>query len=346
MVLFNYKLTVINTGFNMKIFTFFILSFITFFTAFPMNPSNTIILTDLDDVLIQKNNIVAWNIIVGGIQQNPYNTIAYLTALHNIKKNYIRDAQGKRTRLQDKDGNAINGLTFHFLYHGMINNQFTQYVPKVINSIESSICYIEGTKIIYDYLKNEKGYTIAYATNKDRISFDISAKTLGQEFTSLAHKIFVAHPGNNKEFLQQLYNFSQQSHVPQAYTALVNNAFATTETELIHHAPQQKPHIDYYTYIRNIIGINKNIIFIDDIKENIEGFNAIKDSTVQLYGIHFKNPPQLIQQFVDLNVLTEKEGNLLKQKIINNTKQKRPIAHYAYCFLAAIVAICLYIKIT
>lgn len=59
----------------------------------------------------------------------------------------------------------------------------------------------------------------------------------------------------------------------------------------------------------------KNIIFIDDMKENIDGFNKLPSSPAQRIGIQFKNPQQLANEFVKLGFLSEIEDQQLLEEI-------------------------------
>ena len=304
---------------------FFLISF-TFISLVAMNPDNTIIISDLDDVLIEPNAFHKWNIVSSGIRQNPLNTINYIRSLSRIKR-----------RLYDENNTKINGLTFHFLFHGMHDDNLMPYVPLIVKTMENSRCYIEGTKKIYDYLKYKKGYTIVFATNKDRISYDATAKAFGKDFTSLASKAFVAQPGNNDEVINTFSTFSQKPHLTENYKTMLRDALTIQESDNIHHAPQPKPDSEYYHHLLATLNIKKQIIFIDDLQENVSGFTNLSCKDRPIHGIHFKNPIQLLKELISLSVISPEEGAMLFKDISEHQKKQAMIKHIPACLIIALV---------
>lgn len=286
-------------------------------TIKPMNrqftPQNTVILSDLDDVLIQKSLLHKINLVVGGAWKNPRNTIAYLQALNKLRSAYTKDIDGMKQDLQDHEGNKINGLTFHFLYHGTQDKNLTPYVSWIINRMEKSRCYIDDTRKTYEYIA-AKGYPVVLATNKDRTSFDIVNEQL--KLSSLAHKTFVAHPGNNEQFIQKLHTFAEQSSTPKDYKDILAKTIAVKPSDTIRHVPCCKPNINYYHQVQTEIGTNKNMIFIDDKKANTTSFKQLESKPhEQRCAIHFKDPAQLANKFVKLGILSEEEDKKFLEEI-------------------------------
>jgi FMN phosphatase YigB (HAD superfamily) len=278
-----------------------------------LTPTNTIIVSDLDDVLIQKSLLHKINLIAGGAWKDPFNTIIYLQALNRLRSTYTKDADGGKNTLQDHYGNKINGLTFQFLYHGTQDENLTPYVPWIINTMEQSRSYIDGTKKTYEYI-TAKGYTFVLATNKDRTSFDIVNEQLN--LSSLTNKTFVAHPGNTDQFLKQLHTFAKQSSAPTEYKELLAQTLAIQPSETIHHVPCCKPSINYYHQVQAEIGTNKHMIFIDDKKANTASFKHLPSSPQeQRLAIHFKDPAQLANKFVKLGILSEEEDKKFLEEI-------------------------------
>ena len=261
-------------------------------------PQNTLVITDLDNVLIDKS--------------------AFLESIAQLKlvlTDYKKDKNGVKETLQDKKGNHISGLTFHLLYHGMRKYYLTAYTAWMVHNLEKSRQLNQDMLKIYKRL-HEKGYPIVFATNKDRIAYDIIAQTFGSEFTDLADKVFVCHPGNNPDFLAQLQDFANQSCTPQSYKDLLNQAINIQSTETIFHVPMPKPDPNYFRYVQQHFPAGKNSIFIDDKLSNVQGFNeAYQPSTMQNVGIAFKSSPQLAQELVKLNLLSEKDDADLLEDI-------------------------------
>ncbi|HJZ24256.1 MAG TPA: hypothetical protein VJ201_07410 [Candidatus Babeliales bacterium] len=266
---------------------------------FDLTPKNTVLISDLDEVLIEKS------LFLGGVAQ-----------LRHLTGEYTKDTDGKRETLRNKQGNSIGGLTFHLLYHGMRKPYLTPHVGWMIKTLEKSRCFIDGTEKIYRYLKDKKGYTIVYATNKDRISYDIAAQALGDKFTSLAGTVFVAHPGSSPQVIAQLHIFADLLTTPASYKELLHKTLTVQPTAHILHAPGKKPDREYYEYVEENLGPDKNMIFIDDKPSNIRGFDALQTtSSAQRIGIIFQNPQQLAQEFVNLGILSEIEDAALLEDI-------------------------------
>ena len=281
-----------------------------------LTPENTIICSDLDEVLIKTSPWLIVNLMYGGIIYDPLNIWTYLTALYHAEKTYTKDADDNRNPLYDQYGNTINGLTFHLLFHGMRDKQLTPYVDVVLNIMENSRCFISGTRKIYQYLKEKKGYTIIFTTNNDHLAYAISAQSLGADLTDLADCTFVAQPGNNDEVIAQLQEFADQATTPKNYKDLLLEALTIQPTKNVLHAPGKKPDHEYYEYVIQNIGLDKNIIFIDDRKENVDGFDTLQSaSSAQRIGIVFKDPQQLAQELVTVGILSETEGAALLEDI-------------------------------
>ncbi len=267
--------------------------------ALNLLPSNTILLSDIDDVIISKSFF-----------------LSAVAQVKNLIGDYKKDKNGIKESLQDKKGNTINGITFHLLYHGMRKPYLTSHVAWMVNALEKSRCMINGTEKIYRYLKDVKGYTIIFATNKDHISYDITANALGNRLTSLASKVFVAHPGNSSEFIAQLQAFANLPSTPASYKEFLQQTLTIKPTEMILHAPDRKPTRHYYEYIENHLGSDKNMVFIDDKVENVVGFKSLQSTpSAQRIGIIFKDPVQLAQEFVNLGILSEVDDQQLLEEI-------------------------------
>jgi len=270
-------------------------------------PKNTIIATDLDDTLIKHPYYQKIYLLLGGIWQNPLNSYNWLTAIFNIK-NYHIDA------LQGKEESATTGLTFQCLFYACQDETFIPYIPWIRETIENSYYYIEGTKEIYHYLKNTKGYTIVITTNGDRVSYDAIHKALN--FDIVAQQAFVAHPKNNDPILDILKKVAQKNTTPPEYKQLLNQALTVQPSNIIHHVPSAKPYQKYFEYIIDTLGQEKNIIFIDDKQKNIDGFNNVpNNSNAQRHGILFTNAQKLANELIKLGILSETEDKTLLNKI-------------------------------
>jgi FMN phosphatase YigB (HAD superfamily) len=269
-----------------------------------LTPENTILTFDIDEVIVKESFWIKPKLLLGGIYQNPFNTINYIYAFLNLKNAITPDMHGIIKALFDDYGNPINGITFILLYQGMRDPLLTQYVEWILETMEHSRSFIDGTYDIISYLK-KKGYNIALATNKDRVSYDMTAQVFGEKFTNLATKVFIAQPGNTLATLAQLKKFAEQPTTPESYKQLEYKTRTIQPTETIFHVPSTKPNVPYFQYIETIVGPDKNIVFIDDQLKNIKGFNQLQETTTLLrHGIQFENATQLAEELIKLGILS------------------------------------------
>jgi hypothetical protein len=283
-----------------------------------LKPENVDIYSDIDEVLIESS-YSTYKLILGGIALNPFNTLAYLYSLLKVQQAYAYDKDGIKEALYDKRGDAIEGITFHFLYHGMEDTNLTHYVPWLIETLENSRQFIPGTRKIYKYLKKAKGYNIDFVTNKDRISYDLTVKSFGHKFSQIPSKVFVAHPGNSTALLNDIQLFADRPITPNNYKQLVNETMNIQESDNIIHLPGKKPEPAFYERMIAHSKTKKNItcmIFIDDKKTNVDAFNKLQPTTdLTLHGILFKNPAQLAEELTALGILSQEDDCKLFEKL-------------------------------
>src|ERR1700761_4198554 len=103
-----------------------------------ITPENTIICSDIDEVLTKKSSWTPLKLIYYGLIEDPFNIGTYIKAIYNTEKKYTKDARGHRNPLYDQYGNIVNGFTFHLLFHGMNDASLTPYVELILEAVESS----------------------------------------------------------------------------------------------------------------------------------------------------------------------------------------------------------------
>ena len=300
-------------NFNKSLLTLLALaSFAAPIRTFAQNsPQDTAVIFDLDDVIIKKTKGYKAQIALYGFQLNPIATWSYIQGLMGIKSRY-----GKDSTMFHK-GEKINGLTFDFLYHGMQDPLILPYAAGLVKKIEQSRDFIPSTEKIIHYLKS-KGYPIIIATNKDRISYNYAAEYHGAALTNLADKVIVAHPGNSQQLLTDIGEFAALPATPQDYKQLYHDAVTAQPTKVILHAPTRKPETPYYQFVFDAAKDYKNLVFIDDNKENITNFNALQGTTEHnLIGIRFdkKNPLHLADELIQRGILSEKDDAAFLQDL-------------------------------
>ena len=278
-------------------------------------PENTELYFDIDEVVIKGSSWTTFNIVTTGLKKEPLSAISYVQSLLALDKIYQKNSSGLKEALYDKNGNAIEGATYHWLEHGRRDPNLTRYVPYLLIAMEESRNFVPDMKEICNYLK-AKGYTVHFATNKDRISYELVAAHLGKEFTEIPSKVFVAHPGNCQGFLDDIQQFAEQQTTPSCYKNLAYDAFSIRSSGTIIHASSRKPEELYYQCLLNNSKNKKFVFFIDDNPDNVNGFNSLQKKTnIDLRGILFKNPHQLTKELIMYGILSENSDQQFLKKM-------------------------------
>jgi hypothetical protein len=119
-----------------------------------------------------------------------------------------------------------------------------------------------------------------------------------------------------------LQDFANKPTIPKKYKDMVYKAINIQPTKKIIHVPSKKPHREYFDYVIEDIGPDRDMIFIDDNQKNVDTFNALqKDSFYLRRGIVYqkKNPEQFIQELIKLNLVSEVED----KRLLNDIRGKK-----------------------
>jgi hypothetical protein len=283
---------------NLLILSINIIFCATVITKPNLTPSNTIIISDINDVIIQDSL-----------------PLLYMVKLKQFLNQHSHTKESQH-KIPQKKYATVHGTTLSLLHLGMRKPYIAPYVSWMTEKLGQYNHFIAATEQIYRYLKNTKGYSIVYATNLDRVLYDITALSRGDAFTSLADKVFVAEPQQNPRIILQLQKFAQLPSTPLSYQTLLHKALTIQPTEFILHVPSKKPLYDYYRYVEQKLDTDKNMIFIDDRIENVRGFETLQAQTsANRIGIEFKNPEQLADELIALGILSEIDDKEFLQEI-------------------------------
>jgi hypothetical protein len=276
--------------------TFIIFASILYGTILPAEISThtqkkPIIITDFDEVWAAK----PW----------------WLTILARVK-----DITSKQTKSNNANQQKPATLTLQLLDYGRRYPLLSSYIPTFLQAIGKSRYLITDTHKIYRYLKEEKGYTFVIATSKDRILYDLAIEQLGKDITDIAEKAFVSEPHSSNIALAQLQEFADLATTPANYKDIAHKALNIQETNTIIHVPSAKPSLDYYNIVVNNLGAEHDMIFIDDMLDNVTSFKSLQQQTKALrHGIQFLNPQQLAQELVKCGILSEADDREFLQEI-------------------------------
>lgn len=258
-----------------------------------ITPDNTIIVSSIDNVLIQKNKLLRY------------------ASWMNMSDEAAFDA-------------FINKLCAKLLSYGATNPKYAYHTSRIVNHIQQSYCMIYDTDLIYDYLK-QKGYTFVFTTNKDCFSYTLTNEALTNKLNNFASAIFVS-PSENIDNASQLTHCAQQIDTPDLYTGLMNKLINALPQGTIFIAPTNNSDIRYYEYLREKIDQKKNILFIDDSPKNINLFASMQTTTnTKMTSILFETPLLLVQKCVELGILSKEEDQKLIEEIEKHDKQFRQI---------------------
>jgi hypothetical protein len=260
-----------------------------------------ILITDFDDVWIQKSSFLG--------------LLAYLQPLENLFKskkstNDISDQPEKKAR-------KLGNLPLRLLDYGRRYPTFAPYAPGLVEYIGKSRCINQPIDNLYKHLKTE-GYTIDIATNKDRMLYDLSIETLGNEIPNMVDTVFVAEPQSDETAISQLQIFADQPTTSIYYKAMVHKAINIKATQNIMHVPSKKPANQFFTYVVNNLGADNDMIFIDDNEENVNAFNALqKDTTNLRLGILYNenNLDQFAEDIKKAGMVSEEKDHTLLDEI-------------------------------
>lgn len=274
-----------------------ILSCLNHATQSHITPENTIIVSSIDNVLIQKK----W---------------------------LLRYASWMNMGDEATFDRFINKLCVKLLSHSTKYPNGPYYASRVVNHIQQSYCLINDTALIYSYLR-EKGYTFVLTTHKDHFSYSFIDKSNG--LANFASTIIVS-PSEKSDNAPSLTHSTQRLDILELY----NNRIASLPQNNIFIAPTNNSNTEYYDYLREKIEQKANIIFIDDSSENINAFASTQTNTnAPMTGILFETPLQLVQRCIDLGLLSVKEDTELIEIIEKRDTQFRQLLNITDWFFFA-----------
>lgn len=257
---------------------------------------NPVIISDFDQVWISSTGLIG--------------------ALGNLEP--IKSSFRART-----DPAKLNNFTLRFLDAGRNDPCLVPYIPQLIEYIGKSRRINQPINKLYRHFKH-KGSPIVIATNKDRVLFDYAIEALGNEILHMADKVFIAEPNNGEAALAVLQDFANKSTTPKKYKDMVYRVIKIQPTQKILHVPSKKPHREYFNYVIDHMGPDRDMIFIDDDPKNVEVFNSLQKNCPYLRrGIVYRknNPSQFIEELIKLNLVSEKENKKLLDDIRHLSKK-------------------------
>jgi FMN phosphatase YigB (HAD superfamily) len=282
-------------------------------SAITFTPYNTIIQMDLDEVVITRSRGLEPAIFGKIVSLNPLKTYRRANAFWQMKKK-----------------SEVQGTTHQMIDMGFNDPELRPYLGSIAQLIITYRELIPGMLEILTYLKEDKGYRIDFATNKDRISYDDVAAKLGTKFSGLADHVIVSEPELDAKTKTRYEKLSTAPHLPADFKKLIDRQLNVKETNRIHHALGMKPSYELYGKKQREIADKywKNpgtphILFFDDKQANVDSANENHDK--RMMGFLFKNPSQFIDTLLALGILAEKTDHaflhtLRKQGIITSCK--------------------------
>ncbi len=270
-------------------------------TAFAIEPTQKpVIVTDFDDVWIKKSSFLG--------------ALAYLKPLENLFKS---KKTSEKASEPEKKVRKLGNLPLRLLDYGRRYPRLSSYIPGLIDYIGKSRCINRPVHHLYKHLK-EENYHIVIATNKDHLLYDLCIETLGNEIPRMVDTVFVAEPQSDANAIAQLQAFADQPTTPANYKNMAHKAINIKDTNNIVHVPSKKPDREYYEYVTQRIGNDRDMIFIDDNKENVDAFNALqKDSKHLRLGIQYdeNNLNQFAEDLKKAGLLSETNNQDLLNEI-------------------------------
>lgn len=284
-----------------KLYSIFFLASIFCTTAFAMDTptKKPVIVTDFDDVWINKSSFLG--------------LLAYLQPIEALFKSK-KSTKEITEQPTEKKPRKLGNLPLRLLDYGRRYPRLASYIPGLIEYVGKSRCLNQPIHNLYTYLR-EEGYTIDIATNKDHMLYDLSIERLGNEIPNMVDKIFVAEPKNDAAAIAQLQAFADKPTTPQNYKNMAHKALGIQETENIIHIPSKKPAKEYFEYVIHQIGPDKDMIFIDDDRENVDAFNALQLHNSRGIVYDQNNPQEFVKELINLGIVSEENNKKLLDDI-------------------------------
>lgn len=252
-----------------------ILNFCTLFTFFfihigaidnkkvlegPFLPENTQLQFDIDETIVEKNRFQLWIDLIKDLHYRV--DLLFPLLFTNADPNYI---------------NCAIGHPWNLYYQAINRPALRPYVDQFMKRVASSHHLIPGVIDILMRLK-QKGYSIVYATNKDRISYAYTINALKEPFSSLPDAVLVYFRKKTDPIMNAIKHFIDTAgEQEKEFADMMRNVYDQTDTELITHAYKMKPSQEYVSKQREIAG-DKKIIFFDDLAKNVEAMSFDQNS--------------------------------------------------------------------
>lgn len=249
-------------------------------------PENTQIHFDLDKTIILRPQNAQMGYNIFKLLNQKYDTLTCFALL------------GSFLQAKLNPNGCVTGHPWSLLYTAMHDARLRPYMKEIL-TIAQKRNLVPGADLILKRLQ-EKGYEIVYATNKDRISYDLIAKKLGPDFSSVPYKVITYFPEQSHPFFGECKKYLERHKKNQDdFYTLINDIYSLHETETIIHTPYLKPDKNFTQLQRRVAG-NKHIIFFDDIIKNI--IEAGKDDNI--YGFNTKESAvEIVNALVLLGIL-------------------------------------------
>lgn len=249
-----------------------------------------VICFDLDNTLIAKNKTWKRDLLIIW-QALPW----HFDGLWALKTEQAEDKYGTlrfkaviENHLQLAPSGGAISLAFYGI-HGKNGKKLQTIIPAILDIDCDYTMLLPGASILLDYIKNKKNYHIIYASNKDYVTYKITAKKIEIAhnflFNSCPTFVLLAQP--TKEYLDTMLPID--SSMPDAFKKLVEQIKDAQKDDKIFFVPEpeKKPENLYYTILKEkikvIIPDHGKILFFDDKKYNVEA--AIRNGISASYHV-------------------------------------------------------------
>jgi hypothetical protein len=267
---------------------------------------NTEIHFDLDGVIIDKSSKfwMQMNIIKLAFTKDWTKCFSYIAALRRMNGRSHKDIHGNKL-FYDNDGQEIHGATLAMIQNALTEPILQNYVPDILDIVARSHVFTKGAHQLLVILK-DKGYTVKFATNKDRISYDDTARAMSDKKAPLsvhADQVFSLYPENTRLVSDMRDYLKVHGSETDKFTQLIRRTLAVQETDTFVHMARPKPEQPYIVKQREYAH-KKYVFFFDNHQENTK---AVTQYGHGMVGVYVTTVAEIAEHVYALGILSRTE---------------------------------------
>lgn len=196
---------------------------------------------------------------------------------------------------------CIIGHPWYLLSNAITYPQLRPHVQPILDLIVQAHAFIPGAELVLERIK-EKGYSIAYVTNKDRYTYELVDAYFQGALSKYANKNIVHYLPKMSPVMAEIKTYIKDKKNPNdAFKKILKEVYTLKPTDTMFHIQTLKPS-DSYTKLQRKIAEKKYILFFDDTAKNIQAAETDPD----IYGVQtVRSALAIAQALLSFGILNE-----------------------------------------